>query len=113
MKASCAGGGASSGGTTRPKWAPSAFVVAPKRQTSVKVGYYSYITYKNLFDMSDVKAHLGAGNPHPERKLVSRNVVQGLDVGHTVVVHCRDNYRNDGSVANLSIKAATKDYEGV
>jgi hypothetical protein len=55
----------------------------------------------NEFHLPQVEAHLGNGNPSPERMIIISNVYRSLDIDHTVIVHCRENFGNDGSKPNL------------
>ena len=58
--------------------------------------------------MPEIKPHLGAGNPRPEKISLSRNVLSGFDIGYTLVLFRRGDWMKDGSAQNLAVREATK-----
>jgi hypothetical protein len=57
---------------------------------------------ENAFHIPKVEPHLGNDNPSPGRMIITSNQYRSLGIDHTVIVHCRDNFRSDGSQPNLS-----------
>lgn len=56
---------------------------------------------ENEFHIPKVEMHLGNDKPDPERMIITSNDYRSLDIDHTIIIHCRDNFGSDGSRPNL------------
>lgn len=56
---------------------------------------------ENEFHIPQVEMHLGNDKPYPERMIITSNAYRSLEIDHTIIVHCRDNFGSDGLRPNF------------